>query len=46
MAISLKVNGRTHVVDVVPDTPVVDLLRDELELNAAKFGWGLAPCGA
>ena len=46
MAVSLKVNGRTHVVDVAPDTPLLYVLRDELELNAAKFGCGLAQCGA
>jgi nicotinate dehydrogenase subunit A len=46
MAVQLKVNGRTHVVDVAPDTPLLYVLRDELELNAAKFGCGLAQCGA
>jgi nicotinate dehydrogenase subunit A len=46
MAVSLKVNGRTHVVDVASDTPLLYVLRDELELNAAKFGCGLAQCGA
>src|SRR6267143_2901190 len=46
MAISLKVNGRTHVVDVAPDTPLLYVLRDELELNAAKFGCGLGQCGS
>jgi aerobic-type carbon monoxide dehydrogenase small subunit (CoxS/CutS family) len=46
MAISLKVNGHTHVVDVAPDTPLLYVLRDELELNAAKFGCGLAQCVA
>jgi nicotinate dehydrogenase subunit A len=44
MAVSLKVNGRTHVVDVASDTPLLYVLRDEL--NAAKFGCGLAQCGA
>jgi nicotinate dehydrogenase subunit A len=46
MAVSLKVNGRTHAVDVASDTPLLYVLRDELELNAAKFGCGLAQCGA
>jgi nicotinate dehydrogenase subunit A len=46
MAVSLEVNGRTHLVDVDPDTPLLYVLRDELGLNAAKFGCGLAPCGA
>src|ERR671935_212885 len=34
MAVSLKVNGRTHVVDVAPDTPLLYVLRDELALDA------------
>lgn len=46
MAVSLKVNGHTHAVEVAPDTPLLYVLRDELELNAAKFGCGLAQCGA
>jgi nicotinate dehydrogenase subunit A len=46
MAVQLKVNGRTHVVDVAPETPLLYVLRDELELNAAKFGCGIAQCGA
>jgi len=44
--ISLKVNGRTRAVDVDPETPLLYVLRNELELNGPKFGCGLAQCGA
>lgn len=44
--IALTVNGRTHRVDVDPDTPLLYVLRNELALNGAKFGCGLGQCGA
>jgi len=44
--ISLKVNGRLHTVDVDPNTPLLFVLADELELNGPKFGCGMAQCGA
>src|SRR5205814_9613334 len=43
---TLKVNGRDHQIDADPDTPLLYVLRDDLELNAAKFGCGLGQCGA
>jgi nicotinate dehydrogenase subunit A len=46
MAVSLKVNGVTHSVAAEPDTPLLYVLRNDLQLNAAKFGCGLAQCGA
>jgi nicotinate dehydrogenase subunit A len=46
MAISLKVNGTTRSVPAEPDTPLLYVLRNDLELNGAKFGCGLAQCGA
>jgi nicotinate dehydrogenase subunit A len=46
MAISLKVNGSTRSVETEPDTPLLYVLRNDLELNGAKFGCGLAQCGA
>ena len=46
MAISLKVNGKTRSVDAEPDTPLLYVLRNDFELNGAKFGCGLAQCGA
>jgi nicotinate dehydrogenase subunit A len=43
---TLKVNGRDRRIDADPDTPLLYVLRDELELNAAKFGCGLGQCGS
>ena len=43
---TLKVNGRDHQVDADPDTPLLYVLRDDLSLNAAKFGCGLGQCGS
>jgi nicotinate dehydrogenase subunit A len=44
--IRLNVNGHDHEVDAEPDTPLLYILRGELELNGAKFGCGLGQCGA
>ena len=44
--ISLKVNGKSHTVDVEPDMPLLYALRNDLQLNGPKFGCGLAQCGA
>ena len=44
--ISLKVNGKTRVVNTDPETPLLYVLRDDLNLNGPKFGCGLAQCGA
>ena len=46
MSLRLKVNGRDHDLDIDPSTPLLYVLRDDLELNAAKFGCGLGQCGA
>jgi nicotinate dehydrogenase subunit A len=46
MTVSLKVNGATHAVPAEPDTPLLYVLRNDLALNGAKFGCGLAQCGA
>src|SRR5580704_19513603 len=46
MAVSLKVNGAVHSVPAEPDTPLLYVLRNDLGLNAAKFGCGLGQCGA
>jgi nicotinate dehydrogenase subunit A len=46
MAVSLKVNGTTRRVPAEPDTPLLYVLRNDLQLNGAKFGCGLAQCGA
>ena len=46
MAVSLKVNGVRHTVPAEPDTPLLYVLRNDLGLNGAKFGCGLAQCGS
>jgi nicotinate dehydrogenase subunit A len=43
---TLRVNGETKTVAVEPDTPLLYVLRNDLELNGPKFGCGLAQCGA
>ena len=44
--IALNVNGRTVQVDAEPDTPLLWVLRDYLDLTGTKFGCGMALCGA
>ena len=44
--ITLNVNGTPRQVDADPNTPLLYVLRDQLELNGAKFGCGLGQCGA
>lgn len=44
--VTLKVNGRSHTVDVDPTTPLLYVLSDDLELRGPKFGCGLSQCGA
>jgi isoquinoline 1-oxidoreductase alpha subunit len=46
MAFPIKVNGKTHNVDVDGDTPLLWVLRDVLGMTGTKFGCGLALCGA
>ena len=46
MAITLKVNGTARTVPAEPDTPLLYVLRNDLALNGAKYGCGLAQCGA
>jgi len=44
--VKLTVNGKEHEISSEADTPLLYVLRDELELNGAKFGCGLGQCGA
>jgi aerobic-type carbon monoxide dehydrogenase small subunit (CoxS/CutS family) len=44
--LSLRVNGRTHEVDVDPATPLLYVLRNDLNLRGPRFGCGLAQCGS
>jgi isoquinoline 1-oxidoreductase alpha subunit len=46
MAVTLKVNGKTHALDIEPDMPLLWALRDEIGLTGTKFGCGIAQCGA
>ncbi len=46
MSINIKVNGAVRTVPAEPDTLLLYVLRNDLELNGAKFGCGLAQCGA
>lgn len=43
---ALTVNGKSHSVDVAPDTPLLWALRDVIGLTGTKFGCGIAACGA
>jgi nicotinate dehydrogenase subunit A len=43
---TLHVNGRDVAVDATPDTPLLYVLRNDLQLKGAKFGCGLGQCGA
>jgi nicotinate dehydrogenase subunit A len=42
----LRVNGQTHQVNVADDTPLLFVLRNDLQLNGPKFGCGMSQCGA
>jgi len=43
---ALKINGSDHKVDVAPDTPLLWVLRDTLQMTGTKFGCGAGLCGA
>jgi len=43
---NLQVNGKKHQVDVEPDTPILWVLRDNLNLVGTKFGCGISACGS
>jgi aerobic-type carbon monoxide dehydrogenase small subunit (CoxS/CutS family) len=44
--IAITVNGKSCLVDVAPDTPLLWVLRDTLELTGTKYGCGMGLCGA
>jgi len=46
MSTTLLINGRAVQVTASPDTPLLWVLRDELQMTGAKFGCGIAQCGA
>ena len=43
---TITVNGKPHTVQATPDTPLLYVLRNEVQLNGPKYGCGLAQCGA
>ncbi|MFT4826453.1 MAG: isoquinoline 1-oxidoreductase alpha subunit [Halioglobus sp.] len=43
---TINVNGEKHEIDATPDTPLLWVLRDNLNLTGTKFGCGIAQCGA
>jgi len=43
---TLNVNGKTHQLEVDPNTPILWVLRDHLDLPGTKYGCGIAQCGA
>ncbi len=46
MSVTLTINGESRTVDADPDTPLLWVLRDELNMTGTKFGCGVAACGA
>jgi nicotinate dehydrogenase subunit A len=46
MAIQIQVNGKSHSVDTTPDTPLLYALRNDCDVNSAKYGCGAGQCGA
>lgn len=46
MAISINVNGATHGIDADGETPLLYILRNDLQLKGARFGCGIGSCGA
>jgi nicotinate dehydrogenase subunit A len=46
MAVEFNLNGTRHRLDIDPETPLLEVLRNDLSLNAPKFGCGLSQCGA
>lgn len=46
MALQLEINGRKHTIEYDPDTPLLEVLRDELGLTGSKYGCGEGQCGA
>ncbi len=46
MAFTLNVNGRDHTINVEPETPLLWVIRDTLNLTGTKYGCGISQCGA
>ena len=46
MSVTITVNGQNHSIEASPDTPLLWVLRDHIQLTGTKFGCGIAQCGA
>ena len=46
MSLALNINGRSVTVSAAPETPLLWVLRDELQMTGTKYGCGIAQCGA
>ncbi len=46
MTVAVNINGTLQSIDVDPSTPLLYVLRNDLQLNGAKYGCGLGQCGA
>ena len=46
MSTTLRINGKTHQVDLPDDVPLLWVLRDNVGLTGTKYGCGVAACGA
>ncbi len=46
MAFELRINGRSHTVDIEPETPLLWVIRDTIGLTGTKYGCGISQCGA
>jgi len=44
--VQLNINGRSHQIDVEPDTPLLWAIREQVGLTGTKYGCGVAQCGA
>ena len=45
-SVVLRVNGKSHTLNIDPSTPLLYVLRNQLELNGPKYGCGLQQCGS
>jgi isoquinoline 1-oxidoreductase alpha subunit len=44
--INLTINGKSHSIDVEPETPLLWVIRDNIGMTGTKYGCGIAQCGA
>lgn len=46
MTLNININGQARTLDIDPDTPLLWVIRDNLNLTGTKYGCGIAQCGA